>query len=58
MRWLVGLAINGAANTVRGSNARGELADRPPSPAEKRRADVRRDEIAAAIWTDYIGENA
>lgn len=52
--------VNGAAaaNLVRGSNARGELADGPPSTAEKRRADARRDEIAAAMWADYVAENA
>jgi hypothetical protein len=52
--------INGAAaaNLVQGSNAHGELADRPPSTAEKRRADACHNEIAAAMWADYVAENA
>jgi hypothetical protein len=52
--------VNGeaAADIVRGTDAQGELADGPPSSAEKRRADAHCDEIAAAMWVDYIVQNA
>ncbi|KIK34303.1 hypothetical protein CY34DRAFT_47155, partial [Suillus luteus UH-Slu-Lm8-n1] len=48
--------VNGAAHAhvVRGNNAWGELSDGPPNAAEKRRADTCRDEIAAAMWADYL----
>lgn len=51
--------VNGAAHAhvVRGNNAQGELSDGPPNAAEKRRADTRRDEIAAAMWADYLAQN-
>lgn len=36
--------------------AYGELADGPADAAERRRADVRRDTIARAMWEDYVVE--
>jgi hypothetical protein len=41
-----------------GDDARGELTDGPADAAERRRADNRRDEIAAAMWVDYVEERA
>ncbi|KAG2033534.1 hypothetical protein BDR03DRAFT_1014183 [Suillus americanus] len=51
--------VNGeaTADAIRGNDAWGELADGPPSSAERRRADVCCDEIAAAMWADYIAQN-
>jgi hypothetical protein len=45
-----------AADIVQGNDAQGELADGLPSSAEKRRADAHHDEIAAAMWADYIAQ--
>jgi len=39
-----------------GDDARGELTDGPADAAERRRADNCCDEIAAAMWADYVEE--
>jgi hypothetical protein len=36
----------------------GELGDGPADPAERRRADQRRENIATAMWNDYVAELA
>ena len=45
--------VNGG---LQGDDVRGELADGPPTAAERRKVDEQHDRIADAMWEDYLQE--
>ena len=47
--------VNGG---LQGDDVHGELADGPPTAAERRKVDERCDRIADAMWEDYLQERA